>query len=101
MKHINNAKCNCEDCIWNRIEENSGKLKLKTKTGKHVKYVVDCGIIKWVGQENSHKKLRDQSKKQILECVVFRSNGARTTKYPQGAQSYKWALLNHSEIWLD
>lgn len=100
MKHINSAKCNCKDCIWIRIKENSG-IQLYTKTRKSVSYSVVGSTVEWINQEGTQNNLRNQSKEQILKCIEFRRKEELPSDYPQGAQSYKWALLNSPKIWID
>ena len=68
---------------------------------KAVKYKVEDDIVIWIPIEGTQKTLYNQRKKQICACLESRRLGKGPTEYPGTAQSYKWALLNNENIWIE
>lgn len=94
------GSCNCCDCLWERIISKQG-ISLYTKNGKEVKHKVNSkNEIEWVCVENSQNNLYNQSKDNICDCIESRKNNLSPSQFPGTATSYKWALLNNSEIWV-
>lgn len=97
MNHIN---CNCPECLWKRILENSNSIIIKTIRGKELKYKIQGNLIVWEPLETTQNNLYPQSKVQIIECLNSRKSNEKPSNYPGTAPSYKWALLNHNKIWI-
>jgi hypothetical protein len=97
MKH---EKCNCCDCIWDRVVLNSGKIIISTKQGKRLKYLVYGERISWEPLEPTMNKLYPIHNRDICDCIEAREKDLNVSEFPGVAQSYKWALLNDKNIWL-
>jgi hypothetical protein len=96
------SDCNYCECVWSRIIDYS-KLHsdLVTKRGKTVKYNVEVDIVLWQSAYGTQNTLYKQSKVQIFACLESMRLGRGPTEYPGTAQSYKWALLNNENIWIE
>lgn len=98
---MNHTNCNCETCLWERIILNSLSITLTTKRGKILKYEVsNQNSIIWIPKEDTQHNLYTQSKQLILRCLQARIKNLSPSNYPGTATSYKWALLNHHNIWM-
>lgn len=89
------------DCknVWSRIVLNSGIIELRTKRNFRLQYKVEGNKVMWIGLEMSMNNLFPQSKENICACLESRRTELNPSEYPGTATSYKWALLNHPEIW--
>ncbi|MDC1361999.1 hypothetical protein N8203_02705 [Crocinitomicaceae bacterium] len=99
---INKETINSCDELWKRIENNQGRTLSMSRHPGTISYeVINNDTVKWISQNNDQNNLFKQSKTQICECIEPRRNNLGVGQYPGTAASYKWALLNDPEIWID
>ncbi|MDB4682653.1 hypothetical protein OAE89_01145 [Crocinitomicaceae bacterium] len=98
----NKETVNSCDELWKRIVKNKGKtLNMSRQPGK-IKYnVIDNDTVVWIEQSETQKNLFEQSRNEICKCIEPRRNNLGVGQYPGTAASYKWALLNDPEIWIN
>ena len=100
MEH-QKLNCNCCECVWERILLHAKKqIILLTKRGKKLTYTIENDYVIWIPLGPHQNVLYNQSKKQICASIDARSLNYSPSQYPGTATSYKWALLNHKNIWL-
>ena len=98
MDHQN---CNSEECVWKRIVFNSEKLTIFTVRGLGLKYKANKDIVEWIPLDPTLNVPYNQSKFEIFKCFEARKRNISTSKYLGAAQSYKSALLNDDNIWIE
>jgi hypothetical protein len=99
MSHSN---CNCCECVWKRIVQYSNENpSLLTKRNLQLSYKIHNERIIWLGEEPTMNNLYPQTKSNICDCLHLRINNANPSSYPGTATSYKWALLNNENIWVE
>lgn len=96
---MHEENCNCADCIWKRILNNQGII-ISTIRNISLKYKVENEVIHWIPLEPNQHTLYPQSRVNILNCLLSRINELGPSQYPGTAQSYKWAILNNTNIWI-
>jgi len=97
MEH--KTKCNCCDCVWQRVVKNQGAV-LRLKFEKEISYKIEGDIIIWLSMEPTQRVLFRQRRISICNSIPSRQNNFGPSRYPGTATSYKWALLNDDRIWL-
>ena len=98
---VHQTKCNCCDCIWDRIKGNSETLMLETKRGRQLSYRVLKETIVWIPNEDTMNNLYPVSKEEICKSIKARLQNLNPGQYPGTAISYKYAILNSEKIWLE
>ena len=99
---INKETVNSCDELWKRIVKNEGKILSMSRQPGNISYeVINNDTVVWGKKSETQKNLFDQSRNEICKCIEARRKNLGVGQYPGTAASYKWALLNDSDIWVD